>query len=652
MIERELIERFFKQLKISLTNASVYFKNHPVLKKSLSDTYQLLEEITYTVDPFWIGITSDSLLVEKDYFKGELLYKSLAQHFHYRKVKKILFFRGVTIGGLATFIDIVSKPFKDIIKEEGIKSWLMKENVSCIEVEELDYSELLGSAEGEERKDIWKFIIERAYKKRAPAEEMKKLTDHFEEVLSNFSPEDLTGDTSLALEITKVLQNLGETDIDKFKQCSESFVKFSLDNRDLFKKEEIAKDIKNLLEKMDPFTLTETLWKYNFENKKFDSFPLEVFSQFLDGDKQKKVAGYLKEKFVANRDILNSIETREKLRELITSFKNKFVSPVYMITLSSLIREMGTTDSFRFNQKEIFNNYIYLLLNLLYLEEKDMRIELIIFNIMKNWEKIIELEDFVFIRNLLDILDKKIRSSLRDKVVDICKKTKKQIISSLEDFVLNNISRMSNEDFYTLSKLISVSTLGPNIYIERIMEDTLSVGRLVALFLQFFPDKLSLLFKTIRENVYTVKRAEQAINILKYIDTKESWEVMKYIFNINNPFIKIEIIRVIQNMSFIDEDFILRVLKNKSMFLKREILNIIVMKAPHLKKKAVGLLLNIFNPLGIRNNILIDNVRLIGNNNIREAKEPLERLGKRFYLFGRKALRKAIEETLETFREK
>ena len=647
MADKELIDELLKQFKISLNNAAVYFKDHPLFKQSVSNTYRILEEVFFTLNPFSLGITADSLLVEDDLFKDERLYREIARHFHYRKVKKIVFFRGVTVEELSAFISIASKPFKELIKENGIKGWLTKENVSNIDVEELDYSELLGTAEGEERKDIWRFIIEKAYRKKRFSSEIKELAEHFEEVMSQFSSSDLVEDPSLISKIAEVIRYLKSEDIEKFKQCSKVLVKFVLDNGDSLDKEEIASEVRRFLREIEPHTLSDILWEYNFESKKFDTFALEVFSKFLDGSTQEAIATSLKKKFIANRHILNNREVRKKFEVLVASFENKFVSSVYMSTLSTLIKEMEMSGAIDFDPGEIFVNYLYFLLNALYLEEKHLKVELIVSRVMSNWDKILEVKDLVFVKNLIEVLDRKIRGSLDNRVVDVCEKAKNQINSSIEEIILDNISSMSGEDFDFFFSLISKSTLEPEMYIDKIMNEMSSRDRLIKLFNKFFPDKVGVLLKAIKESISTLGAAKQAVSILKYIGSAESLGIMKHIFNVGNAFIKIEVLKAMSGMEMIDEDFILKALRDKSVFIKKEALGVIILKAPHLKEKAVDALLNIFNPLGIRNNILADNIRMIGEENIKEARQKLIAIDKRFYLFGSRVLKEAVRKALE-----
>jgi len=647
MAERELIDELLKQFKVSLNNATVYFKDHPVFKQSVSNTYHILEEVLFSVNPFSLGVTTDCLFVEGEYFKGERLYEDIARHFHYRKVKKIVFLKGVTVEELSAFISIAGRPFKELIKENGIKGCLAKEGVSNIDVEELDYSELLGTAEGEERKDIWRFIIEKAYRRKGFSPEIKELAEHFEEVMSQFSSSDLIENPSLFLKIAEVIRYLKTEDIDKFKQCGKILVKFILDNGGSLDKEEIANEVKRLLREIDPNTLSDILWEYNFESKKFDTFALEVFSKFLDGGVQEAVATLLKKKFIANRHILSNQEIRKKFEVLVTSFENKFVSSVYMNTLSTLIKEMKMSGAVDFDSHEIFVNYLYFLLNALYLEERYLKVELIVSRLMSSWGKILELKDLTFIKNLIGVLEGKIRGSLDSKVVDACERARNQISSSIEEIILDNINGMSSEDFSFFLGLVSRSTFEPEIYIDKIMSEMSSRDRLIKLFYKFFPDKVDLLFKAVKRSISTLGAAKQAVSILKYIDTKESLEVMKQIFNVGNAFIKIEVLKAMSGMEMIDEDFMLKSLKDKSVFIRKEALEAIILKAPHLKGKAIETLLSIFNPLGIRNSILADNVRMIGKKNIKEAKERIVAIGKKFYLFGGKVLKEAVREALE-----
>lgn len=72
-------------------------------------------------------------------------------------------------------------------------------------------------------------------------------------------------------------------------------------------------------------------------------------------------------------------------------------------------------------------------------------------------------------------------------------------------------------------------------------------------------------------------------------------------------------------------------------------------KSPQIRKKAAENLLIIFNPLGIRKQLIFDNVTLIEEENFSDAREYLVRISKRFFFWWEKDLKKAVLKALNAF---
>jgi len=646
MIEQELIREFLKQFRISLTNAGIYFKEHPVLFRSVDKTKNILERILFVTNPFFIGVTPDSLLIEGERLAKDRLYVDLAHHFHCRKVKSIAFRKGVNLGELSTFLSIVASPFKDIAKAEGIKQWMLNANIKYIEADELDYSELLGESGGED-KDIWKFLIEKAYQKKSFSSDLGKLSEHFDKIIYKFSSSDLKEDPSFVSKIIETLHYMRDKDPQRFKSCSKALVKFILDRNESLTQENIAKKLKEFLKGIDDDTLGEIIWEYNFDNKRFDSFSLELFSRLLDDDSQEAVANIIDNRFTANKEKFSDAETKNKLEELISSFNNTVISKVYKDTLSNLLGRIDTKGSFSLGHEYIYENYIYSLLNLVCLEDRELRLEVIVSAVIKELDKAVGIKDVKLVRYIIEVLDKKIQESEDSGIKKLCSDVKAHIIPSLENIILNNLSTLSKQDMAFFSSLISSSRFSAEAYITKIVESGFSERRLIELFFRFFPSDTKLLFDVIHDNISSFKSSRKVINILESINTANALEVLIDIFDIANPMLKMDILRVMQNMSVIDENFIYKILKGKNVFLKKEALAIIVMRAPHLQQKAIKSLLDIFNPLGIRNSVLIDNITVIAESNVIEAVDELKAIGKRYYLWRMGELRKAVRQALE-----
>ena len=314
--------------------------------------------------------------------------------------------------------------------------------------------------------------------------------------------------------------------------------------------------------------------------------------------------------------------------------------------LSNLIKDMGEEGIFSFDRDDISTNFWYFLLNLFAMDTKELRGDLIMARIFKEWDNIVKTKEFRFIRYILEILQRKINEAKKEELRRFYLESRGKILLSLEEILISQINSLSEEDFLYFFNIINRSNLDVNFYIRKILENTDSREKLIKLFFKLFPHHTGLLFNTMRKHLSTLEVIGQAIDILKNIDTTESLELLKHVFSIANPFLKIEILKAMQNLSIADNNFLLKILHTDNVFLKKEALKILKRQAHDVKIKAAHNLLDVFNPFGIRKKLLLDNVRLIEEENFKEAKEPLHLLSNKYFFWWEKDLRNQITNVL------
>jgi hypothetical protein len=131
---------------------------------------------------------------------------------------------------------------------------------------------------------------------------------------------------------------------------------------------------------------------------------------------------------------------------------------------------------------------------------------------------------------------------------------------------------------------------------------------------------------------------------LKMVDTTFSLNSLKYIFSFGSPSVRVKALKAMQHLSLMDEDFLNSILKEEDWPLKKEAL-LILRKEPTTGKKAADMLLTLPSPFGLRNKILEENIRIIGDTGLREARDHLLRLSKKRF-FWNKNLREEARAAL------
>jgi len=185
MIEKhEIHDNFLKSFRISLTNTSVYSKDHPLFIKSVDNLRKDIDSLLRLLNPLRMGIVPDALVFGEVCLKGVRLYQEIAGFFHQRKVKTITFKEGVCNEELIQFFVSAHLTPKEILLKGGLGNILKEVNLGYISVEDLDYSQFLKD-DGEENSDIWLYLL----RKTVGEDDIGKLdilANDFKKILKKF----------------------------------------------------------------------------------------------------------------------------------------------------------------------------------------------------------------------------------------------------------------------------------------------------------------------------------------------------------------------------------------------------------------------------------------------------------------------------------
>ena len=143
MDQDQLVEDFFRSLRVALTNAFSYSKDHPYFIKSVENFKLKLEEILAVLSPFKFGVTDLGLMVDGKSLTRVGFYDELARLLHQRKIKSIEIRANVTLAELVGFFSVISMSQKEIFKNGGVNALLVKKQLVNFTIEELDYSAFL-----------------------------------------------------------------------------------------------------------------------------------------------------------------------------------------------------------------------------------------------------------------------------------------------------------------------------------------------------------------------------------------------------------------------------------------------------------------------------------------------------------------------------
>jgi hypothetical protein len=632
MNQEEALKDFFTSFKISLKNASIYHKEHPAFIKSVEELKQKIDGFLLATDPIKFGFTSNSLLFEGRYWEEDKIFREIAKIFHFRKVKSLEIRGRLSNQELATFMAKFHLHPKDIFRAGGLKKILNKEKTSHLKLEELDYSQLL-KGEGDEVKDVWTYLLDEAVGKQ-DQQSMQQVADNFERIAGHLNPQDFIEDEELPANIHKLMSYIKKTKESQFHSCAKVLVKAFVKNKKMVQESKLDK-LRIIFSDIEEEDFASALWEEIATDDDFDALSFSIFTKLTEKDKQQRIAGRLEEMATKKDSLSDSSELRKKIKDLLSGTSSPYISEIYRETLSSLLKNISFQKERSLNRALLQRNFRLALLNLFH--EEPNKTNLLV-KVIEEWEEIKKDKDFEFLKHLSSSL-KKQGVILSDALVI---KTNKMIANFVERAILAGDTSPYLDYFLTT---LDRSNLGVNPYLHKIFTARKVTPSLLQFFFKFFPDQILYFNINLEESASDSKFLDRLTESLKLVDSPISLDVLKTIYAMGNNYIKIKVLRAMQQISFYDEDFLLPILKKSNYYLKKEaLLNLVRHEAT--KDNALEILFSISSPFGIKNRVLRKHLRMVKETNLSEAHDSVFALSQRKDFWNRK-LRREAERVLE-----
>lgn len=646
MNKQEAVPGFLNSLKVALNNSSVYFQEHPVLKKSVEDFKVKTDLLLEFVSSIKIGFAPASLFINGEVFEKTRLYEELAGFFHFRKIRSVEIKKGVSLEELINFLQKISMPPREIFKKGVLESILKRDNASHVLLEILDYSQFLHSEDGEEDKDVWIYLFG-SIVSEDDARNINQLVDNFEKIISKFKSNELLEDEELHSNIVKFLAYLQNKEQEKFLKCSKEVIKLLLKNKKS-SQEDMHERARIFFKGLDVQELADTLWQEIIGDDNFNVFSFNLFSTLVKDKKQDEhIASSLAYKFRKDKQLNASPRMRNKIKELVSS-SDVSLPEVYQRTLSKLLKEMVDLPA---GQKKLeaaalHASYRFLILNLLVGEKSRSRLVLISEKFLAEWYAVIADNDIRFLKAFLEIAEKKMQDI---SFADIFSPFRKRALGFIENLVLEDEGLPEAEYF---SNMLTESSLHVGYYLDKIFKENKVNPFLLKLFFRFFPGSLPIFRDNLKKKSTDADFLKNIVDSLKIVNSAASLQLLEYIYSFTHVLLKIEIVKAMREMNVRDEIFLFSILKGAEMPLKKEVFPLIK-NDPRNVKNALEILLGIPSPLGIRNKILLENIEIAAEDGGgKETVDFLLMLSQKRFFWNRAVREKAKEALMRLHAEK
>jgi len=636
--KEEALNDFLKGLRIVFSNATAYPKDHPYFIKSIENFRQKIDTLFNFLNPIKINIAPNSLFLDDRCWDKATPYVELASLLHFRKIKSIEFREGLTIEELIDLLSSISLPLKEILRQAGVQNILNRKNISHIYTEELDYSELLRGA-GEEVKDIWVYLFKKVLEEGDQLK-INEFADNFEKIVGKLRARDLLLDEQLRQNIYNFFNYLKEKQKDRFYNCGKGLLRLILKDKGISQEDKLQ-NLKAFFNDLDKDALTEILGDEILTDDSFNYLSFIVFSKLIGEDKHKVVASSLKERLKKEELLKTNPKIRKKIRELFSISDSSSAIELYRHLLYPLLDESPPGRTFPFEHDVLRINYRFALLNLLAKEQDSEKLSLISEYLLKECDNLSE-ENLDYLKFLWETLDKKIKGDISPS--ETFEGLKDSISSFIENRAFKEAPPLDLE--YFIDKL-EKSALGYDFYINKIFNEGKVNTYILKLFLNFFLQYLPLFYENLKRKHTDMDFLGRVVESLEGIDSLSGIGILKNIYSFSNNIIKIEVLRAMQKLSRYDNDFLFTILGEGDFFLKRQAL-VILAKDELTRKTALERLLAIPSLFGRKNKLIIENIKVIEDIGLKEAKSYLVSLNRRHF-FWNKNVRDRTKALLENW---
>lgn len=638
MNNEKILEDLFRALRVSLTNASSYSKDHPYFIKSVENFKEQLDNTLAVLNPLKIGITTTGIVVEGQNLTKGGFYDELASQLHQRKIKSIEIRSGATLQESIQFLSIISLPKKDIFKGGGVNVILKSKPLAHFTVDELDYSAFL-HVQGQECGDIWAYMLKEAAQSNDSAK-LDILADNFGPLLKRSSQKDILEAEDVPSSIGEFLVSLKEKNKEKFDKCSRDVFLWILNHKKSLK-EELGK-LKPVFRSLDQEDFSNLLWEGIAREDNFDDLSLKLFSKISEQRDLRQIAKKLQDKTKQGLRLESNPSAVKRVQDLLTGSESGELSPVYRNILESLMKGISSSGVEFFDQRSLRQNYRYIVLNLLAINEDNDNLKTAAGVLTKELSGIFEDNDLDFLRDLHSLLAKRKKEALA-----ACIELEKQLSIFVENAVLNQ-SLPAGQEF--LLTMLSTPAQGADAYLDKIFIAENADPQILSLFFRLFPGQVDAFCRRLEKKLLDMDYICGLVDSLSQLQGFSVLPVMEYIYSSANELIKCETLKGMRKFKEVDADFLLRQLGTDSVLLRKNLLSVL-MKDNQGVNAGLDLLLKISSPWGSRNKLLIENIQIVFDLRIPEAVERVRGLAGRKFFWNR-GLRNKAKQVLGEWNER
>jgi len=627
----QIIEDFFRGLRVALTNAFSYPKDHPYFIKSVEIFKFKVETLLAVLNPIRIGVTSSGIVVDGKNLNRAGFYDELARLLHQRKIKSIEIRTGLSLQELTQFLCLISLPQKDIFKAGGLSALSEKERLTHFIIQELDYSAFL-QGEGQECTDVWGYMLKEAVYSD-DAVKMNQLADSFGSLIKRVSEKELFDREGISAEVNEFLTSLRDKNKDKFDKCLNDVFLWLLRNKKTLSTDNLLK-LKPVFNGLNQNEFSNLLKEGFLQEDNFDSLSLQLFSKISEqGDSGKITKNFFSEMNQAQGLKDNPVVVK-KVRNLLSGSQDELMSVVYRNTLDSLVKNISFSGKLIFDHQMLKQNYRYIVLGIFASDENPVTLQIAANILEKELAGIFEDNDIGLLKDFRDVLVKRKKEGIAP-CVDLGKK----VSSFVENMALKG--ELAAEQEFLLDLVYSAGE-EINLYLDKIFATEKVNKQVLSLFLKLFPADMEVFYIKIDQKIQDTEFLASLIDALSQVESPLAINILEYIYSGANELVKIESLEAMRKLNKVDSVFLIRQLNTDSFPLRSQLVSVLMLDAK-IKDNLLELLFKFPSFMGSKNELLIENMQIVFDLHFIEASGWIKELSRRRFFWNKQLRNKATQ---------
>ncbi len=631
--KEEAIGNFFRAIQMAFNNAA-YFRGHPYFVKTIELFKEKLDALLVFCNPIILDVAPDKIIFDGRTWEKNPLYESIAQHLHMRKIEKVTIVSGYRFEELNHFISSISLPAREIEQQGGLPV-LLADTCPSFSVQALDYSGFLRN-DNLAVSDAWVSILQTALANN----DTQKLAEYvatFNQKLSGFDYHLVSENLSVNQVFKNFFAYLKKTNKFDFDRCLKDMYVFLSRHSNTLQEADYAR-ICELFETVSVEDYARLLSEEFLFKDQVDALNFKFFCNLTSEDKQKSIAEVLFADKEMREKLRGNVRVIRNIQGLLSPSSDKYTSAVYRNTLMRFLQEITFGGVISFDHGLLESNYRFLLLNLLEEETDCSQLALIGRRIAPELKKAIDMQDAGYIQLLCDALGRVEQEN------NACMEAFQEITIALGDCAEQLLWGTSALDAACILQRIDSSRFSTAYFFDKFFKERVLSSLALMYFFKIHPQDVPALYQRLHACSHDVEFINQFIETVAAIAPPLSLTILQNLYPQANEFVRLEILKALKNIPDIDVHFLRGLLRTEHGYIKKEALALMA-QDPDALREAFGELLRIPNAWGFQDARVLENINVLADLNLYQAKDELLFVLKHAPLWSFR-LKKRIQEIL------